>query len=258
MSLNENKFELIHFGKENGLKQPYSLPSGESLSASVTIRDLGVIVDDQLNWNAHINVKVDMARRMSSWILRTFRSRELDVIILLFSTFARSHLEFCCPLWSPHTTQNIMRIEAPQRSITKKIAGMSGLDYWERLKSLNLYSLQRRRERYIICTMWKIYHQYCPNDTNIAFKNHPRLGPRSIRPLQKSNSHHIMTLCHNYFTSAGPALFNTLPKKIKEKKSPFLQTVPGQIPPRDPRQTSDTRICLGQQQLSASVGYDAQ
>ncbi len=75
MLLNEGKFELIHFGKEAGLKQPYSPPSGEPLTASVTIRDLGVIVDDQLNWSAHINVKVDMARRMSSWILRTFRSR---------------------------------------------------------------------------------------------------------------------------------------------------------------------------------------
>ena len=137
---------------------------------SNTIRDLGVTVDNHLSWSAHINNKVDLARRMSSWILRTFQSRDPDVIILLFSTFVRSHLEYCCPLWSPHTIQNIMRIEAPQRSITKKINGMTAPNYWDRLKSFRHYSLQRRRERYIVCTMWKIYHQHCPNDVGIKFK----------------------------------------------------------------------------------------
>jgi hypothetical protein len=131
-----------------------------------------------------------------------------------------------------------MTIEAPQRSITRKIDGMSGLDYWGRLKKLKLYSLQRRRERYIICMMWKIFHQYCPNDVGINFKVHPRLGPRALRPLQRSRSHYT-TLRHNYFTSTGPALFNITPKDIKTEKDPitfkrsldrFLREIPDKPP----------------------------
>ena len=33
---------------------------------------------------------------------------------------------------------------------------MAGLDYWERLKSLHLYSQKRRRERYQIIFLWKV------------------------------------------------------------------------------------------------------
>ncbi|WP_347046892.1 hypothetical protein, partial [Escherichia coli] len=45
MQLNEDKFNLIHFGKESALQLPYTLPSGETLMASSTARDLGVTVD---------------------------------------------------------------------------------------------------------------------------------------------------------------------------------------------------------------------
>ena len=33
---------------------------------------------------------------------------------------------------------------------------MAGLDYWERLVSLSLYSQERRRERYQIIFLWKV------------------------------------------------------------------------------------------------------
>lgn len=46
MLLNEDRFDLIHFEKADILKLPYSLPSGETLTASNNIRDLGLIVDN--------------------------------------------------------------------------------------------------------------------------------------------------------------------------------------------------------------------
>ena len=36
-------------------------------------------------------------------------------------------------------------------------------NYWERLHVLKLYSLQRRRERYIIIHIWKITLHMVPN-----------------------------------------------------------------------------------------------
>ena len=40
---------------------------------------------------------------------------------------------------------------------------MCTVDYWERLKQLKAYSLERRRERYIIIFMYKIINQLYPN-----------------------------------------------------------------------------------------------
>ena len=53
--------------------------------------------------------------------------------------------------------------EKVQRSFTRLIPGMAGLSYTERLTVLKLYSLQRRRERYIIIYVWKIFQGLVPN-----------------------------------------------------------------------------------------------
>ena len=54
-------------------------------------------------------------------------------------------------------------IEKTQRSFTRYISGMEGLSYQERLAVLKLYSLQRRRERYIIIYVWEILECQVPN-----------------------------------------------------------------------------------------------
>ena len=48
----------------------------------------------------------------------------------------------------PHWSQS--SFEKVQRSFTKHIAGLRDLSYHERLQTLKIYSLQRRKERYCI------------------------------------------------------------------------------------------------------------
>ena len=40
---------------------------------------------------------------------------------------------------------------------------MNGLDYWLRLKLLRLYSVERRRERFMIVYLFKMLHGFVPN-----------------------------------------------------------------------------------------------
>ena len=59
------------------------------------------------------------------------------------------------------------------------------LNYWERLRELKLYSLQRPRERYIIIYIWKITQHMVPNiDGTIGHKiktrKHPRHGTQYV------------------------------------------------------------------------------
>ena len=60
-------------------------------------------------------------------------------------------------------TKYIQAIEDIQRTFTYKITEVQYLNYWERLHELKLYSLQRRRERYIIIYIWKITQHMVPN-----------------------------------------------------------------------------------------------
>ena len=45
--------------------------------------------------------------------------------------------------------EDIDKIERVQRSFTARIKGLEDMDYHERLKTLNTYSLERRRERFL-------------------------------------------------------------------------------------------------------------
>ena len=87
---------------------------------------------------------------MASWVLGTFKNRSQTVISLLhnlvYKTMVQSRLEYCFPLWNPHKVQEIQTLEA----VSCRISSCQNLDYWERLKLLDLLSLQRRRERFTI------------------------------------------------------------------------------------------------------------
>ena len=219
MELNESKFELIHYGYNDSLKDVYTLPSGINITPSSTVRDLGILMDNKLNFADHYQKMIKEAKKYAGWILRTFTNRSKHVILLLYGSFVRSRLEYSCPLWLPHTKKTIMQIESVQRTITAKIQQVSHLNYWDRLQKLKLYSLQRRRERYCIIHVWKILKDLAPNDIRMTFQYNPRLGPRAELPKLNAKRQHVNTLRDQSFSCMGPRLFNLLPKDLKNLDS---------------------------------------
>ena len=117
---------------------------------------------------------------------------------------------------------------------------MSELTYWERLKQLDLQSLQRRRERYTIIHVWKLINNICPNDIKMEFKEHPRLGIRAVIPtLNTQATKAASTLYDNSFAVKAAKLWNILPKHItcnnqldsfKASLGKFLKSVPDNPP----------------------------
>lgn len=140
------------------------------------VRDLGVNITPDLNWTPHINIISDSARKMMPWCLSVFKDRSKHTMITLFKAMIRSRTEYCCPLWNPHKISDIQTLESTQRTFTSKITGYSDFDYWTRLKMLRIYSLQRRRERYLLMHMFKILNDFTPNDLNINFVYSDRRG----------------------------------------------------------------------------------
>ena len=128
-------------------------------------------------------------------------------MLCLFKTMARNTLEYCCPVWNPSSIRDIQKLESTQRSFTRYIAGCQGLTYWERLKKLRLFSLQRRRERYVIIHIWKILNGEAPNDISLVHHQHPRLGIRcNIPHLPNDAPRSAKTAFDNSFAVKGPQL----------------------------------------------------
>ena len=62
-----------------------------------------------------------------------------------FTTYVRPILEYCSVVWSPFYLKDIILIEKVQRRFTKRLFVSSNLTYSERLKLLELESLEERR-----------------------------------------------------------------------------------------------------------------
>ena len=219
MELNKLKFQLLQHGSKDELKLPYKIDVNTQVEKSTDVKDLGVLISEDLSFNTHIMNMTNDAKRHAGWILRLIKSRDPEIVLLLFKTYVRPRLEYASPLWSPHLIKHITKIEAVQRTVTSKIQGMENFNYWERLKHLDILSLQRRRERYQIVHIWKISKGLIPNDLKLEFYETSRYGIKCKRPKYNQRQRYISSLKFNSFTSNGPALFNIVPVQVKKSQT---------------------------------------
>lgn len=136
-------------------------------------------------------------------------------MLTLYKSLVLSHLDYCSALWHPSSAADTARIEKVQQNFTKKIIGLHELNYHERLKKLSLFSLQRRRERYIIIYMFKILNNQVPNP-GVSFKFNERTGYHAeIKLLNSSLATNVKKMRWNSFQYVGPRLYNTLPEDLR-------------------------------------------
>ena len=250
MGLNGDKFEHMRYGNSGNetINAAYRTHDGQIIVEKSSVKDLGVKLTNNAKFEEHIVDIVKKTRCKLAWILRTFTSRDEKTLMTLYKSLVRPNLEYCCQLWNPWVLKDINLIESIQRTLTYRIPNLRGLNYWERLEKLDLFSLERRRERYLIIHTWKILNKKAinidtPNGEGIKYKP-SSLNSRNgrhcyIHPLTPTSSASIKQVKDNSFICRGPRLFNCLPKRIrnneytetdqfKRELDRYLRTVPDQ------------------------------
>ena len=221
MTFNSEKFECIRYGKKKELHETtvYLSDVSSSITPKDQVNDLGVLISSNCLFKNHIDNVVKTANKLCGWILRTFKTRTPKLMVLLWKSLVLSKLDYCSQLWSPTGKGDIQKLEMVQRSFIRKIDEMKHLDYWSQLKKLHLYSLERRRERYMIIYIWRILEHQVPDLT--SGKIYPinevgRLGRKSSSPPISNNApSDIKNIRYGSLSVRGPQLFNTLPAELR-------------------------------------------
>ena len=135
-----------------------------------------------------------------------------------FTSHVRAHLELNIQIYPPILSKDNLVLERVQWRATKRVKGLSGKSYPERLKTLNLFSLAFRRLRGYMILMHKIPTDLDhPNKSILTLREDECLRSHSLIPLKPG----IRTkLCSNAFPAHVPFTWNRLPADFVK---PLLQ-----------------------------------
>ena len=145
MKFNKAKSKVSHlvWGSSGSEYRP-----GEELTGSSPAeKDLGILVNRKLDTSQQCVLADRKSNCILGCIKRKVISREREVIVPLCSVLVMTHLELCIQAWHSRHKKNMELLEWVQMRATRMIRGLEHLSYEERLRELDLFSLEKIRLR---------------------------------------------------------------------------------------------------------------
>ena len=215
MIVNPGKFQSIIIDKK---KQVHTKEIGDKVTeASPSVKLLGVLVDDKLNFNLHITNSCRSAANQLNALIRIKQFLSFEAKKVLVNSYFYSNFNYCPLVWMFSSAKSLNKIESRQKralcylysdyesqydtlsaksgKVTMKASRLRSLCV-EIYKSINLINPSFMNEIFRVrVTNRMVRGQYRPN-LDIPKFNRVSFGNKSIKPF-------------------GPKIWNSLPPHIK-------------------------------------------
>ena len=126
----------MHIG-HNNMQSNYNM-SNRQLPTTDQQRDLGLIITKDLKWQKQIEKSSKTANRVLGFIAHDFRYTNKELILPLYKSLVRPHLEHAVQFGSPHIRGDNNKVEKLQRRAIKKIPEIRNHSYHQRIQDLDL------------------------------------------------------------------------------------------------------------------------
>jgi len=229
LRFNAEKCKVMHLGGKNN-RHSYEMQSSDGNSIRLVNttceKDLGVSVDPSLKFSKHCEKAASKANQILGMVRRSFDYINVSMLNQLFRGLIRPHLEYANIVWSPSLKKDISLIENVQRRASKMIPELKELEYEERLKKLNLPSLEYRRLRGDLIEAYKFTHDvYNVNSDNILPRCHSTLTRGHNYKVKKQMCK--LDVRKNFFGLRVVNIWNNLPASVVD--APSVNAFKGRI-----------------------------
>jgi len=217
MAFNVDKCHVMHFGRSN-IKNKYKM-DGRELEKTTTEKDVGVLISNHAKPSAHVKKAASTATAVLNQILCTFHYRDRKIYLRLYAQYVRPHLKFAAPAWSPRTITDKECIESMQKKAIKAVSGLKGKTYEEKLRELEIQSLEQRRDQADLVQVYKIVHGIDNVDKGQWFEildgEGVTRGQQGRLKLKQKRSR--LDLRSNFFSQRVIPMWNNLPEELSVK-----------------------------------------
>lgn len=219
LSLNVDKTKFMPFSLRSipsGIFDNYSIRahscystfpcSCSHLSLSLNIKYLGVIIDNTLRFNLHLDLISSRTRKLI-YIFKNLRHvADKNIIKMVYIALCQSIISYCITVWGGTNKTNLLKLERAQRSVLKVSLSLPFLFPTQQLYPLaDVLSV---RQLFILNTILK-QHSLISYD--------PALFASKRRNYKVCNSRTTWStdFSHRFFGFLGEYLYNRINKKIE-------------------------------------------
>lgn len=201
LALNAKKCKVMSFNRSHSKILSTYCIYNEPLEKVSNFKDLGVFFDTKLTFDTHINFVKNKSLKQLGFIkfsCGNFSNR--NALILLYTSYIRSSLDYCSIVWSPYLLKHKSSLETVQNKFLGflcyrcNIPRIPHTSYVPILEILCLDSLELRRIKLDLCYLYNVLHNNidCPEFlSHLSF-----LVPQRI--TRAVNTFYIPTQPNNY------------------------------------------------------------